>query len=76
MPRLTSSGANAQKAKAETRRKLRLSQRQQTSIMLHNLQSLDHIPIRMRYAYEFYRAALTNGQAHAHRFKLDDNMND
>ena len=43
---------------------------------LSNMETLDHIPQRMRYTYESYRNALAQGHAYACRYMIDGQMND
>ena len=71
MPRDCNSGAEANQLKAQTLKSMRNNQVVQTKLMLRKLGNLDHIPVRMRYAYESYRNALSNGHAHAYRFHFD-----
>ena len=74
MRKNSGSGEQSPQILAEKRKQLRQNQRNQTLIMLNNLQTLDHIPVRMRYAYEFYRNTLANGHAFATRYKIDNIM--
>ena len=71
MPRNCQTGAIGLQIKASTKNALRQEQIIQTKLMLHKLDNLDHIPVRMRYAYESYRTALSNGHAYAYRFHFD-----
>ncbi len=76
MPKNTDGGAHALQEKAQTRNRLRQQQKANTALMLKNMESLDHIPVRMRYTYECYRNALAQGHAYACRYMIDGQMND
>ena len=76
MPRNVGSGASGLQEKAQTRNRLRQQQKANTALMLKNVESLDHIPVRMRYTYECYRNALAQGHAYACRYMIDGQMND
>lgn len=76
MPRDCNSGGEANQLKAQTLKSMRNNQVVQTQLMLRKLGNLDHIPVRMRYAYESYRNALANGHAFATRFRFDDKTHD
>ena len=76
IPKETGGGAHALQEKAQTRNRLRQQQKTNTALMLKNMETLDHIPQRMRYAYENYRNALAQGHAYACRYMIDGQMND